>query len=376
MPDWMRKEFDQEMERRKQLASPGFQAGLAGVLEDLKNWQGVQQWEMEKAIDQPIDEAKRANGRYVFPDPVSAREAFDQLMGFGVGDMGKPAMFAQIFAGKGAKTADLATLAKAEDMARKGLGREQIWNDTGWWQGKDRQWRFEIPDDEARYNLAIVHEGENFSSSDWNNNGFNKWVQRIFSKQQADTIQEKFPDQKPKEYALDQWLIGGDVDKGVPAEVLLEHPRFERAYPDLKITADESPWLDSLASYYEGPNGGMMTLRGDGAGPAFADRNKNFMLHELQHAVQDREGFASGGNLDSVLNDLKQNDPELYRVYERTHELGKLASDRYKRLAGEAEARLVQARMNMSPQERKARPPWTMFDVPEDEQIVRFLGGR
>lgn len=89
MPDWMRKEFDQELEKRKQLASPVYQAGLAGMLEDLKNWQGVQQWEMEKAIDQPLDEAKRANGQYVFPDPVNAREAFDQLMGFGVGDLRK-----------------------------------------------------------------------------------------------------------------------------------------------------------------------------------------------------------------------------------------------------------------------------------------------
>ena len=100
MPDWMRKEFDQELEKRKQLASPGFQAGLAGMLEDLKNWQGVQQWEMEKAIDQPIDEAKRANGQYVFPDPVAGREAIDQLMGFGVGDVGKPAMFAEVLRSK------------------------------------------------------------------------------------------------------------------------------------------------------------------------------------------------------------------------------------------------------------------------------------
>ena len=46
--------------------------------------------------------------------------------------------FAGIFAGKGAKTADLAKLAKAEEMTATGLPREQIWNETGWFQGPDK----------------------------------------------------------------------------------------------------------------------------------------------------------------------------------------------------------------------------------------------
>jgi hypothetical protein len=47
----------------------------------------------------------------------------------------------------------------------------------------------------------------------------------------------------------------------------------------------------------------------------------------------------------------------------------------YKRLAGEAEARLTQARMNMTPAERAASYPPSMFDVPVDQQIVRFGDG-
>lgn len=335
--------------------------------------------------------------------------------------------FAGIFAGAKAKTADLAKLARAEDMFKAGAPREAIWNETGWWQGPDQQWRFEIPDNEARYNLAGVHLGENFSSSDWNNSGLNKRVERIFSKQQADSVQAKFPEHKPTQYALDQWSIGGDVDKGVPAEVLLEHPRFEQAYPDLKVTVTENPWLKSLASLHDGPDGGEVTLRGAGAGPAFAERNKNLMLHELQHGVQGVEGFASGGSPDMAFRDprmwgaqgaagsdiawkmlqdkmqglrsalpveeyakqawgssevtpeitsdyhtnylpsvKKTLSPELEASLQKT-----VAQEWYKRLAGEAEARLTQSRMNMTPQERQARPPWTMFDVPESEQIIR-----
>ena len=44
----------------------------------------------------------------------------------------------------------------------------------------------------------------------------------------------------------------------------------------------------------------------------------------------------------------------------------------YARLAGEVEARNVQKRLDMSPEERAAVPPWKTEDVPENRQIVRF----
>ena len=46
----------------------------------------------------------------------------------------------------------------------------------------------------------------------------------------------------------------------------------------------------------------------------------------------------------------------------------------YRRLAGEAEARNVQTRRNMSLEDRRAQPPWTTEDVPREKQIVR--GGK
>lgn len=52
----------------------------------------------------------------------------------------------------------------------------------------------------------------------------------------------------------------------------------------------------------------------------------------------------------------------------------------YQRLAGEAEARLTQSRMNMTPLDRQMFPPWSQkelggYDVPESQQIVRFGDG-
>jgi hypothetical protein len=43
----------------------------------------------------------------------------------------------------------------------------------------------------------------------------------------------------------------------------------------------------------------------------------------------------------------------------------------YRRLAGEAEARAVQARMNMSPAQRRATFPFDSYDVPQNALIVR-----
>jgi hypothetical protein len=47
----------------------------------------------------------------------------------------------------------------------------------------------------------------------------------------------------------------------------------------------------------------------------------------------------------------------------------------YKRLAGEAEARLTQSRMDMTGAERAANYPPSMYDVPVGDQIVRYGDG-
>lgn len=57
-------------------------------------------------------------------------------------------------AGEKAKTADVAKLSKAEELERQGKSREEIFDTTGWWRGKDGNWRFEIKDDPALINFS------------------------------------------------------------------------------------------------------------------------------------------------------------------------------------------------------------------------------
>ena len=67
--------------------------------------------------------------------------------------------------------------------------------------------------------------------------------------------------------------------------------------------------------------------------------------------IQDKEGFASGG---SHIND----------------------GDDYPFLAGEVSSRLAQLRRDMTAAERAKSYPPDMFDVPVEDQIVRFDGSK
>lgn len=80
-----------------------------------------------------------------------------------------------------------------------------------------------------------------------------------------------------------------------------------------------------------------------------------YLMHEVQHAIQDIEGFAGGGNLSSLQRDEEVTSKEAY--------------DYYRRIAGEVEARNVSARLNMSAEERRATLLSETEDVAREDQI-------
>ena len=80
-----------------------------------------------------------------------------------------------------------------------------------------------------------------------------------------------------------------------------------------------------------------------------------YISHEVQHAIQDIEGFAGGGNLSSLQSDENVTAKEAY--------------DYYRKIAGEVEARNVSARINMTPEERRATLLSETEDVAREDQI-------
>lgn len=87
------------------------------------------------------------------------------------------------------------------------------------------------------------------------------------------------------------------------------------------------------------------------------------LLHEIQHWVQHKEGFPSGGNTENIQNQLA------YRMDVQDPELLKgPARDLYQSLYGEAEARTVQRRF-LDPEEAKLTPVLTRQKEAPDGDI-------
>ena len=264
------------------------------------------------------------------------------------------------FAGVGAKTADVAKLELAQKLKQAGVADRDIHAQTGWTFGfPDGKPRFEIDDSAAKTGLVFLD--------------------------------------KPKQ-----------IDSA------FKHNDLYSAYPELGKTQ----FTYAPASSMRGFNGNFDPKGGFDGSPAMQvsqsvglDNSFNStMLHELQHAVQEQEGFARGGSpqmfmrgyqnklkdLNSQVIDINQQmrsasgTPQYdelmnarsgivkqIQAIEGREGLGALeaANKDYRSLAGEAEARLTQARMNMTQAERAASYPPSMFDVPIDQQIVRFGDG-
>lgn len=229
----------------------------------------------------------------------------------------KPAKY--MFVGQRAHGLDLAALQRAQEAVASGADREQVRKDTGWFTGADGKWRFEISDHQADIAPMV-----------------------------------------PRHYRLSDVMrqLRGDYEF-VYLDQLLEHDALFDVYPQLReiaVYAVPKSEMDGAQ--------GLIRLRGDNMSGSelyldetlgASQTNKealSVILHEVQHAVQELEGFAGGGD----------NSAGGY--------------DAYRRLAGEVEARNVQSRFLYSDYERELYSPDSTTDVPREEVIVTWNGKR
>lgn len=131
------------------------------------------------------------------------------------------------------------------------------------------------------------------------------------------------------------------------------------------------------------------------------DESRLTLLHEIQHWIQNKEGFSKGGNtemarnvLQSKINEVKSKSEKnlLNRfkklinskqanpseIKETLSSLEKIAQKEdfklYESIAGEVEARNVETRFNIPMEQRTTMPLSETEDVSRDEQIVLFQG--
>ena len=109
--------------------------------------------------------------------------------------------------------------------------------------------------------------------------------------------------------------------------------------------------------------------------PSFHDSNiESTLIHEIQHNIQEIEGFAKGGSAKVFSTN------QLYQKAKQLNLLGKGLTDEeinykvYKAIAGEVESRNVQSRMNMTPEERLNTLLSETEDVAREDQIVLMDG--
>jgi hypothetical protein len=286
------------------------------------------------------------------------------------------------FAGGFAQTADLRSLALAKQRLENGEDAETVRQQTGWHRAADGKWKFEIDDSDAR----MKGEGT-----------FEDIVYRQIEAQ----------------------------DKGVSEITLgnvLDHPALFAAYPALKdMKVRFTPSTTNAKGQFV--NDGK-TQQIDVRDSLSAEDALSTIMHEVQHGIQHIEGFATGGNAETLKNqydksrarlnflekepeyqsaideedaiseklmdgeisqkeadqqyrDLADKYPAYAEVQKVISELRTSSSDglsAYKRLAGEVEARNTQARLKMNAEYRKNFAPDLTQDIGNDEVIVVFNG--
>lgn len=249
------------------------------------------------------------------------------------------------FIGVKAKNFDKNALGGAQLMEKNGVSPDKIFEETGMFRGADNRWRSEIPDKDSKL------------TSHW-----------------------------------DQVLGTGNEQVGRYLEDVLDHPELYKAYPQLRdVNVIYNPKTEG--AYFIPSRNEIHT------GPQFVDK-KEIYLHEIQHVIQDIEGFNKGGaaaknpklrfekEIDNLIEEsqvlvkkkkdtgvLEDKDLDRLTYIEKVLSLNMLrkaaaqkeAEKNYWKLAGEVESRNVETRAILGKEHRRYYPPDTE-DVPRAEQ--------
>ncbi|HOD26224.1 MAG TPA: hypothetical protein PKO00_02435 [Bacteroidales bacterium] len=255
---------------------------------------------------------------------------------------------------------------------------------TGWERGADGKWRYETPDEK------FTHE----------------FVESL------EKSSERYIDKRTQgSYATVEDIYGEN------SELLKIYPSLAEALIKINIHPDN----DNGGYFKKGTKGDKYApFRVDeiGVTATSIENAQAILIHEIQHAIQDIEGFATGGNLEEAkeklridLYEFREENPEYNELYyakqdakhlvdkakaeEASEKAFKLSvklreknrqlwekfnelydrpkSDAYKtylRFSGEAEARNAKARIHMTPEERRNTLLAETEDIARDQQIV------
>ena len=323
---------------------------------------------------------------------------------------GPPAEGRYSFGGENARRANLDALDQAKEMERQGVAMETIFRETGWYTGADGKWRFEIDDSGMEY-------------SRWGDmNRSDRAEYARFRELEGRFIDGTITQEEQTELRtlLEEGHGPGRAEEQQTLRLsdFVRHDELYQNYPQLRQAGLRFADLpgETHGSYNTGTN--TITLNS-----SLRDAPEDTLVHEIQHAIQNAEGFAGGSspeyweraridaetaasaareNLRLWLQDIRYQDyvrqsmdrvvageitldqhwenlqrfkensdrareiavseEEVARYEERLREIdqmGMTARELYQNTAGEIEARDVTARRQLTPEQRRQTMPNT-----------------
>lgn len=153
---------------------------------------------------------------------------------------GPPERFS--YAGRDAGNADLEALHEAERYEMQGVDAETIWQKTGWFRGADGKWRWEIDDSDMKLRTDAA-DISNYTT--------------LGELVDAPALFATYPDMKDMSvtfHNLERGQLGG----------------YHRTFDSIELSRELKQKPEALL---------------------------NSLIHEVQHAIQRREGFTPGANL-------------------------------------------------------------------------------
>lgn len=221
------------------------------------------------------------------------------------------------YAGTNAANADLEALEVAKGMAEQNVSAETIRQATGWFQGADGKWRFEIDDSGMRYSAR----GDlNYGDPDyWRYRELLDKLERemlgIGSEAVTEAERAEYEELAPRyrDFYLQPGVRGDGSATATRLSDYIQHDELFEQYPQLR---DARLVFEDMEDGKQGsynPDTNTITL----SESLQNSERDDALVHEIQHAIQEAEGFARGAS------------PQYWAL--REYESGDLVGERLRR---------------------------------------------
>lgn len=244
------------------------------------------------------------------------------------------------FLGEDTAGADKEALAQAKKMQADGRSRDDIWRDTGWFQGRDGSWSYEVDDSGARLNDTVVASIKSTG----------RYKGKLGDAMQHDDLFKADP--SARDVAVD-WKVNTSPLYGAA--------HIEKVPPEIRMHKDPADLgLSTLLHerQHVGDHMAGVNMGAENIKPFYGTPRIQRLQDRLGERIAERNTEKDRGNrkrLDQEIRSL-EDDIKALAAYEG-----------YLRRHGEDRARRVESRREMSRDERRQVPPWMTGDVPWNE---------